>query len=84
MSLLNSREEQNQFLTLSSDEPIYILVNGRQSPDRGVRRFFSQARMRYPAVVMVILDNGKDRFVEDWQRLARETSLPSTLLSKKD
>lgn len=84
VSLLNSREDQDQFLALSNDEPIYILVNGRQSPDRGIRRFFSQARIRYPAIVMVILDDGKDRFVEDWQRLARETGLPSTLLSKKD
>lgn len=84
LSLLNSREEQEQFLTSSSNEPIYILVNAEQSPDRGTRRFFSQASMAYPELLMVIYGNEKARFIEDWQRLARETRLHSTQLKQKD
>ena len=84
LSLLNSREEQDQFLASSSDEPIYILVNGGQSPDRGTRRFFSQASMAYPALWMVISADDDVRFSEDWQRLARETHLHSSQLKQKD
>ncbi|WP_421846431.1 DUF2868 domain-containing protein [Marinomonas sp.] len=84
LSLLNSREEQDQFLASSSDDPIYILVNAEQSPDRGTRRFFSRAGMTYPSLVMVISGNENARFIEDWQRLARETRLHSTQLKQKD
>ena len=84
LSLLNSREEQDQFLASSSDDPIYILVNAEQSPDRGTRRFFSRAGMTYPSLVMVISGDENARFIEDWQRLARETRLHSTQLKQKD
>ena len=84
LSLLNSREEQDRFLTSSSDEPIYILVNAEQSPDRGTRRFFSRASMTYPSLSMVISGDENARFVEGWQRLAKETRLHSTQLKQKD
>ena len=84
LSLLNSREEQDNFLASSNDEPIYILVNAEQSPDRGTRRFFSRASMTYPSLLMVISGDENARFSEDWQRLARETRLHSTQLKRKD
>jgi hypothetical protein len=84
VSLLNSREEQDSFLASSSDEPIYILVNAEQSPDRGTRRFFSRVSMAYPSLFMVISSDDNARFVEDWQRLARETRLHFTQLKQKD
>jgi hypothetical protein len=84
VSFLNSREEQGQFLASSSDEAIYILVNAEQSPDRGTRRFFSRVSMAYPSLVMVISGDDNAKFIEDWQRLARETHLNSTQLKQKD
>ena len=84
LSVLNNREEQDRFLASSSDEPVYILVNAEQSPDRGTRRFFSRASMTYPLLFLVIAGDENARFIEDWQRLARETRLHFTQIKQKD
>lgn len=84
VSVLNSREEQDQFLASLSAEPVYILVNAKQSPDRGTRRFFSRASMAHPSLILVISVADSVTFAEDWQRLARETRLNSTQLKQKD
>jgi hypothetical protein len=84
VSLLNSREEQDRFLASPSDEPMYVLVNAGQSPDRGTRRFFSRAATVYPSLLMVIAEDNNATFLEDWQRLARETRLHSSQLKQKD
>jgi hypothetical protein len=84
LSFLNSREEQERFLMSSSNEPVYILVDGAQSPDRGSRRFFSQASKVYPSLFMVISDHEQAKFIADWQRLARETHLAFTSLTQKE
>ncbi|NLQ18871.1 DUF2868 domain-containing protein [Marinomonas sp. M1K-6] len=78
LSLLNNRQQQDDFLASPSDEAMYILVDAKQSPDRGTRRFFSQASTTYPALFMVIYGGENATFSEDWQRLARETHLPFT------
>lgn len=84
VSLLNSREEQDQFLASSKEEPIYILVYAEQSPDRGTRRFFTQASKAYSTLTMVIAEQGQAKFIEDWQRLAKEAHIYSTQLKQKD
>ncbi|NVK72703.1 MAG: DUF2868 domain-containing protein [Oceanospirillaceae bacterium] len=84
VSLLNSREEQDRFLATTKDEPMYILVNAEQSPDRGTRRFFTQASKVYSALTMVIVEQGQAKFAEDWQRLAKEAHIYSTQLKQKD
>jgi len=84
VSLLNSREEQDRFLASANDEPMYILVNAEQSPDRGTRRFFTQTSKVYSALTMVIAEQGQAKFTEDWQRLAKEAHIYSTQLKQKD
>ena len=84
VSLLNSREEQDRFLASANDESMYILVNAEQSPDRGTRRFFTQASKVYSALTMVIAEQGQAKFTEDWQRLAKEAHIYSTQLKQKD
>lgn len=84
LSLLNSREEQDQFLDVLSQEPTYILVDGEQSPDRGSRRFFTRISASYTSLSLVIYGDEQATFLEDWQRLAKETHLPSTQLLRKD
>jgi len=84
LSLLNNREEQDRFLKASSHDPIYILVDGKQSPDRGSRRFFAQVSTSYSSPFMVIYSNEQAKFIEDWQRLARETNLASMQIIRKD
>ncbi|ETI57859.1 DUF2868 domain-containing protein [Marinomonas profundimaris] len=84
VAILNSREEQEQFLNRSSQAPIYILVNGEQSPDRGSRRFFAKISPSYSSVTLVIFGGENARFLEDWQRLARETPMPFTHIIQKD
>ena len=84
LSLLNSREEQDQFLDVLSQEPTYILVDGEQSPDRGSRRFLTRVSASYTSLSLVIYGDEQATFLEDWQRLARETHLPSTQLLRKD
>lgn len=84
LSFLNSREEQDRFLDASSQSPTYILVDGEQSPDRGSRRFFTRVSASYSSLYMVICGDEHATFIEDWQRLARETHLPSTQILRKD
>lgn len=84
VSLLNGREEQDRFLASANDETMYILVNAEQSPDRGTRRFFTQVSKVYSALTMVIADQGQAKFIEDWQRLAKEAHIYSTQLKQKD
>ncbi|MBJ7538005.1 DUF2868 domain-containing protein [Marinomonas transparens] len=75
--MLNSREQQDSFLTSSSHNPVYILVDGNHSPDRGTRRFFLQANVAYSALRMVISQGKNAKFAEQWLRLGQETSVPS-------
>lgn len=84
LTLLNNREEQAQFLASTHDDPMYLLVNAQQSPDRGTRRFFKLARNQYPSLSLVLYDAKNSVFQDDWQRLARETQLPLTTLPSKD
>ena len=84
LSFLNSREEQDRFLDTPSQEPTYLLVDGEQSPDRGSRRFFARVSGSYSSPYMVICGDEHATFIEDWQRLARETHLPSTQILRKD
>ncbi|ETX09588.1 hypothetical protein MUS1_06595 [Marinomonas ushuaiensis DSM 15871] len=84
LCLLNSREEQARFLSEANSTPVYILVDATQSPDRGSRRFFTQVSASYSSPCMAISDDDKANFIEDWQRLAKETQLPFTRIIKKD
>ncbi|MBR7888886.1 DUF2868 domain-containing protein [Marinomonas sp. A79] len=84
VATLNSRDEQAQFLGSSSPSPVYVLVNGAQSPDRGTRRFFTAASKSYPALMLVVADAESAAFMEDWQRLANEAQVTfSPLLIKE-
>ncbi|RCX06685.1 DUF2868 domain-containing protein [Marinomonas foliarum] len=84
LTMLNSREEQSHFLEVTHNEPMYLLVNAQQSPDRGTRRFLRLARGHYPSLNLVLYDAKNSAFQDDWQRLARETRVPSTSLQSKD
>jgi hypothetical protein len=84
LSLLNSREEQAHFLLNTSQNPIYILVDAMQSPDRGSKRFFTQVSASYPSSFIVISGNENAKFIEDWQRFAKEVNLPFTRIIEKD
>lgn len=84
LTCLNSREEQEAFLRSSSNDTIYLLVDGEQSPDRGSRRFFSQASKVHPSLFMVISNPEQAKFTDDWQRLAREVQMTVTSLTQKE
>lgn len=81
---LNNREQQDQFLATPNDDPVYIVVDATQSPDRGCRRFFTRVRCVYSSVYIVITDAENMRFADDWQRLAREVDVPTLSLTVKE
>ncbi|MCB5162558.1 DUF2868 domain-containing protein [Marinomonas algarum] len=81
ITLLNSRDQQAQFLTSADAAPVYVVVNGAQSPDRGTRRFFTEASKSYPSLTLVIAGEKTAPFTDDWRHLAADLQLSSTPLA---
>lgn len=71
--LINNAEQQTAFLSLHAQEGIYLLVNGQISPDRGSRRFLTQAAQHHPDLHVVIASEQTSLFAEEWQRVGLES-----------
>ncbi|MBJ7554613.1 DUF2868 domain-containing protein [Marinomonas spartinae] len=81
--VLNDATQQQAFLQATYHKPLYLLVDGTHSPDRGSRRFLSQAVSAHPNVSLVIRehadegDEGKSTslFVDAWLRTGLEAGI---------
>lgn len=77
--LLNDAEQQQAFLHTDYQASIYLLVDGEHSPDRGSRRFFSQAIKAHPDLSLVISDTLTDEkntlFADAWLRTGLEAGI---------
>lgn len=78
VTTLNDATQQQTFLTAQYSLPIYILVDGRHSPDRGSRRFFINAVKAHPELSLVITCDDQAVFAEDWQRTGLESGIRPT------
>ncbi|REG82413.1 DUF2868 domain-containing protein [Marinomonas pollencensis] len=80
--VLNDASQQQDFLAASHPQPVYILVDGEHSPDRGSRRFLLSLCASFPDASLVIT-NGS--FSNAWQRTGLESGIrPDQLFTLQD
>lgn len=75
LTTLNDAAQQQTFLIAQYSQPVYILVDGEHSPDRGSRRFLLNAVISYPDLSLVIANGKKAPFANDWQRTGLESGI---------
>lgn len=75
VTMLNDASQQHAFLATPHPQPMYILVDGEHSPDRGSRRFLLNAITSHPDVSLVIANGQSAPFATDWQRTGLESGI---------
>lgn len=85
LTTLNDAAQQHAFLAAPHPQPVYILVDGTHSPDRGSRRFLLNVARSYPDASLVVANAQSAAFSDDWQRTGLESGIhPEHLFTLQD